>query len=165
MAKEIERKFLVTSDAWRQSVGSATPFRQAYVVSMEDRSLRVRTKGDQTATLTLKIGLGRLSRDEFEYEIPMSDAEEMIALAIGVVIEKTRYTVDHAGFVWEVDVFHGVHEGLVIAEVELQSESDAPALPAWIGREVTGDRRYSNQILATENATMDRADGLSHKTA
>ncbi|MGV8936471.1 MAG: CYTH domain-containing protein [Allorhizobium sp.] len=163
MAKEIERKFLVKSEAWRSAATSQTRFLQAYVASLDDRSVRVRMRERDSATLTIKIGQGMLTRDEFEYDIPLDDAEQMIACAIGIVIEKTRYTVDHEGFVWEVDVFHGAHDGLVIAEVELESESDKPALPAWVGREVTGDRRYSNQMLATHDTPLESTDGLSHK--
>lgn len=160
MAKEIERKFLVANDDWRALVTSATPMRQAYVVLMHDRSVRVRTKNGTSAQLTVKIGQSSLVRDEFEYPIALEDAEEMIALAVGNVIEKVRYTVEHHGFVWEIDVYEGAYQGLVIAEVELRKESDAPSMPHWIGREVTGDRRYSNQALATEKLQQDALYGL-----
>jgi CYTH domain-containing protein len=160
MAKEIERKFLVRSDAWRPAVQSKSVLKQGYVASMDDRSVRVRILDEKTARLTLKIGRSTLTRDEFEYEIPVSDAEELLENAIGIVIEKTRHRVPHEGFVWEVDVFAGVHRGLIIAEVEMQAETDSPSLPAWLGREVTGDFRYSNQALATE-FEHDR-HGLSH---
>jgi len=162
MAKEIERKFLVTGDGWRNQTTSATRFLQAYIVTMTDRSVRVRLMDDSRATLTLKIGKNALTRDEFEYEISVEDALDMIANAVGIVIEKTRYTVDHQGFVWEVDVYQGAYQGLIVAEVEMGSENDSPALPAWLGREVTGDRRYSNQILATENLSGELCHGLSH---
>ncbi len=151
MAKEIERKFLVSSDEWASETTSQTPFRQAYIASMEDRSVRVRIKGTEQATLTIKVGTSALVRDEYEYDIPVDDAEELLASAPGIVIEKTRYTVDHEGFVWEVDVFEGLYKGLVVAEVEMDAETDRPPLPAWLGREVTGDRRYSNQYLSTED--------------
>ncbi|WP_416795796.1 CYTH domain-containing protein [Ciceribacter azotifigens] len=160
MAKEIERKFLVANDDWRALATSATPMRQAYVVLMHDRSVRVRTKNGTSAQLTVKIGQNSLVRDEFEYPIALDDAEEMIALAVGNVIEKVRYTVEHHGFVWEIDVYEGAYHGLVIAEVELRDESDTPSLPHWIGREVTGDRRYSNQALATEKLQQDALYGL-----
>ncbi|MFB2604830.1 CYTH domain-containing protein, partial [Rhizobium phaseoli] len=101
-----------------------------------------------------------ITRDEFEYDIPIADAEELLQNAIGVVIEKTRYRVPHQGFIWEVDVFAGEHRGLVFAEVEMTSETDDPALPSWLGREVTGDFRYSNQALATEYG--HHRHGLSH---
>jgi adenylate cyclase len=150
MAKEIERKFLVRTDAWRAKAESKSVFKQGYIASMDDRSVRVRILDGVKARLTIKIGRSSLIRDEFEYDIPVSDADELMLSAIGLVIEKTRYRVPHGGFIWEVDVFAGVHRGLIIAEVEMTSESDDPDLPAWLGREVTGDFRYSNQALATE---------------
>ncbi|MBB3457727.1 CYTH domain-containing protein [Rhizobium sp. BK313] len=149
MAKEIERKFLVRGDHWRDLVSEKLTLRQAYVASMDDRSVRVRLTNDTVATLTMKIGRA-MTRDEFEYEIPVADAEELLGNAIGLVIEKTRYKVPFRGFVWEVDVFRGAHRGLVIAEVEMEDESDDPELPDWVGREVTGEYRYSNQALATQ---------------
>jgi adenylate cyclase len=150
MAKEIERKFLVRTDGWRAKAVSKAILKQAYVASMEDRSVRIRILDGENARLTMKIGRTSMTRDEFEYDIPVADAEELMERAIGIIIEKTRYRVPHEGFVWEVDVFGGTHRGLIIAEVEMKSESDTPALPAWLGREVTGDFRYSNQALATE---------------
>jgi adenylate cyclase len=150
MAKEIERKFLVRSDGWRSSVETKSVLRQGYIASMDDRSVRVRIIDKTSARLTIKIGRSTMPRDEFEYEIPIADAEELLDAAIGIVIEKTRYRVPYEGYVWEVDVFAGRHRGLVIAEVEMKSEAERPALPTWLGREVTGDFRYSNQALATE---------------
>ncbi len=162
MAKEIERKFLVANDSWRSQATSATPMRQAYLSVNHDRSIRVRTSHDETAKLTVKFGSGSLVRDEFEYSIPFEDAAEMIEFAVGNVIEKVRYTVDVSGFTWEVDVFEGAYRGLVIAEVELKSETDCPALPDWVGREVTGDRRYSNQALATERLKPELVHAVSN---
>ncbi|HCL66527.1 MAG TPA: adenylate cyclase [Rhizobium sp.] len=160
MAKEIERKFLVANDDWRDLATSKTPMRQAYIVTMNDRSVRVRTRNDASAQVTIKIGQNSLVRDEFEYTIPIAEAEEMISLAVGNVIEKVRYTVEYNGFVWEVDAYEGAYLGLVIAEVELSDENDEPPLPDWVGREVTGDRRYSNQSLATEKLEMKLLDVL-----
>ncbi|MBR0558100.1 CYTH domain-containing protein [Ciceribacter sp. L1K23] len=160
MAKEIERKFLVVDDSWRAAVKTATALRQAYIASSDDRSVRIRTRDDTSARLTIKIGKSALVRDEFEYDIPMADAREMMQLALGNVIEKVRYTVDVAGFVWEIDVFEGPYRGLVIAEVELASEADRPTIPKWVGREVTGDRRYSNQGLATERLKPELVHAL-----
>lgn len=162
MAKEIERKFLVTGDAWRTRTTSATRFQQAYIVTMADRSVRVRLMDGSRATLTLKIGKTALTRDEFEYEVSVGDAREMISKAVGIVIEKTRHTVEHQGYVWEVDVYAGAYDGLIVAEVEMGNENDDPDLPSWLGREVTGDRRYSNQTLATENLSRELCHGLSH---
>ncbi|TCU15859.1 CYTH domain-containing protein [Rhizobium sullae] len=160
MAKEIERKFLVRNDGWRAKAETNSVLRQGYIASMDDRSVRVRILDGTKAKLTIKIGRSTVTRDEFEYEIPVSDAEELMQSAIGLVIEKTRYRVPHDSFVWEVDVFAGAHRGLVIAEVEMGSEDDNPSRPAWLGREVTGDFRYSNQALATE-FEYDQ-DALSH---
>ncbi|MHB0951532.1 MAG: CYTH domain-containing protein [Allorhizobium sp.] len=160
MAKEIERKFLVANDDWRDLATSKTPMRQAYIVTMNDRSVRVRTRNDASAQVTIKIGQNSLVRDEFEYTIPIAEAEEMISLAVGNVIEKVRYTVEYNGFVWEVDAYEGAYLGLVIAEVELSDENDEPPLPDWVGREVTGDRRYSNQSLATEKLETKFLDVL-----
>jgi len=150
MAKEIERKFLVASDVWRDHADAGTALLQAYVVTMDGRSLRVRIADGKRAKLTIKLGAGSMTRDEFEYEIPIDDGRELMSKAIGLVIEKVRYRIGHCGFTWEVDVYGGAHEGLIIAEVELQSESDTPPLPAWLGAEVTGDFNYSNQHLSTE---------------
>lgn len=111
--------------------------------------MRVRLENGHIATLTVKIGR-TMTRDEFEYAIPVADAEELIGTAIGLVIRKTRHNVPFKGFVWEVDVFEGAHEGLVIAEVEMGDESDNPELPDWVGDEVTGQYRYSNQALALQ---------------
>ncbi|MBB3385462.1 MULTISPECIES: CYTH domain-containing protein [unclassified Rhizobium] len=159
MAKEIERKFLVRADHWRDSVSERLILRQGYIASMADRSVRIRLANDTKATLTIKIGKA-MTRDEFEYEIPVDDAEELLETAIGLVIEKTRHKVQFKGFTWEVDVFRGAHRGLVIAEVEMDDESDNPELPDWIGREVTGEYRYSNQALATQ--FEQEYDELSH---
>jgi CYTH domain-containing protein len=147
MPKEIERKFLVQDDGWRQSVAEIIDLKQAYIASMEDRSVRVRLANKTVATVTIKIGRAMI-RDEFEYGISVADAEDLMGAALGLVIEKTRHKVPYKGFTWEVDVFSGAHEGLVIAEVEMQSEDDDPALPDWLGKEVTGQFRYSNQALA-----------------
>jgi len=162
MAKEIERKFLVASDGWRDEADGGTNLLQAYIVTMDDRSARVRLMNDTRAKLTIKIGNGSMTRDEFEYDIPVEDAKELMPKAIGLVIEKTRYKVTHGGFVWEVDVYGGAHDGLVIAEVELSAEGDTPALPAWLGAEVTGDPRYSNQFLATKALASKNDHELSY---
>ncbi|GAC1044330.1 CYTH domain-containing protein [Rhizobium sp. No.120] len=159
MAKEIERKFLVRGDHWRNLVSEKLILRQGYIASMADRSVRIRLTNDMKATLTIKIGKA-MTRDEFEYEIPLDEAEELLETAIGLVIEKARHKVPFKGFTWEVDVFHGAHRGLVIAEVEMDNESDNPELPDWIGREVTGEYRYSNQALATQ--FEQEYDELSH---
>jgi adenylate cyclase len=157
MAKEIERKFLVASDSWRDTADSGTRFLQAYIVTMDDRSVRIRLMDDTRAKLTIKIGSGSMTRDEFEYEISVAEAKDMMSMAVGLIIEKTRYEVQHHGFLWEVDVYSGAHEGLVVAEVELVAEGDTPALPDWLGAEVTGDPHYSNQYLST-SPLVSKAD-------
>ncbi len=162
MAKEIERKFLVINDSWRGRATSATAMRQAYLSVNSDRSIRVRTSNEKSAKLTIKFGKTAMVRDEFEYDIPFEEALEMITFAVGSVIEKVRYTVDVGGFTWEIDVFEGAFQGLVIAEVEMRSEHDRPELPAWLGREVTGDRRYSNQALATERLKPEVVHAVSN---
>src|SRR5689334_12151239 len=101
MPKEIERKFLVRTDGWRQEVASSSRFMQAYIAGADDRSVRVRIFDGERARLTIKIGRQLLARDEYEYEIPLSDAQDMAGAAIGIVIEKTRYRVEHEGYTWE----------------------------------------------------------------
>ena len=148
MAKEIERKFLVSGQRWRTFADEGVAIRQAYIVAQEDRSLRVRIYGDGKARMTLKIGHAVLVRDEYEYDIDRDEAEDMLRHAIGNVIEKVRYKVPHEGHVWEIDVYGGAHKGLIIAEVELASIHEEPELPNWVGREVTGESQYSNQSMA-----------------
>lgn len=148
MAKEIERKFLVSGQRWRTFADEGTAIRQAYVIAQDDRSLRVRLYGDGRARITLKVGHTALVRDEYEFDIDRDEAEDMLRHAIGNVIEKVRYRVPHEGHVWEIDVYDGSHRGLVIAEVELSSIHDEPEMPNWVGREVTGESQYSNQSMA-----------------
>ncbi|MFB9947421.1 CYTH domain-containing protein [Rhizobium puerariae] len=161
MAKEIERKFLVKGDGWRSEVSSSSNFLQAYIASGEDRSVRIRIMDDARARLTIKIGRKLIARDEFEYDIPLSDAREMAGNAVGIVLEKTRYEVEHEGYTWEVDVYDGTYKGLVVAEVEVEDENARPDIPDWIGREITGDRRYSNVVMATEDLSRELCHGLS----
>lgn len=147
MAVEIERKFLVTGDGWRN--GSGVLYRQGYLNRDKSRTVRVRIAGD-AAFLTIKGRSVGATRAEFEYPIPVADAQALLALCDGPLIEKTRYRVPHAGHEWEVDVFAGDNAGLVVAELELQSESEAFAAPAWLGEEVSHDARYFNSNLATQ---------------
>ena len=147
MAKEIERKFLLADEGWRGSASSSSSIRQFYVAAAPDRTVRIRIRDGQ-ALLTLKFGAQAKARDEFEYPIPLAEAEEMLAFALGHVIEKTRHKVPHGGYVYEVDVFGGDLEGLVLAELETPDEVPDAALPAWLGREVTGQAAYYNASLA-----------------
>jgi CYTH domain-containing protein len=161
MAKEIERKFLVSSDDWRKEVSSSSEFIQAYVAAGKDRSVRIRIMDNKLAKLTIKIGKQLFARDEFEYEIPLEDARELTKTALGVVLEKTRHKVEYQGYTWEIDVYGGTYAGLTVVEVELENEKARPVLPAWIGKEITGDRRYSNAVMATEDLSEELVDGLS----
>jgi len=148
MSLEIERKFLVLSDVWRNSAIRHTKIRQAYLDSNANVSIRVRMKDDSSATLTLKSRSPKLRRREFEYAIPTLDAEELISLRRSCVIEKVRHIVPYGKLNWEVDVFSGENQGLVVAEIELPDENHQIELPAWIGPEVTGQDRYYNGTLA-----------------
>ncbi|MDQ2634139.1 MAG: CYTH domain-containing protein [Pseudomonadota bacterium] len=148
MAKEIERKFLVSDSAWRDRVEAAIGIRQFYLVAAPGRTVRVRISNGASAMLALKLsGKGR-GRDEFEYPVPMAEAEEMLEFAVGRVIEKTRHHVRHEGYLYEIDVFGGELAGLVIAELETPDDVPAESLPPWLGREVTQDGRYYNASLA-----------------
>ncbi|MHC4548282.1 MAG: CYTH domain-containing protein [Planctomycetota bacterium] len=140
MRSEIERKFLVRSDAWGPG-DDGTLQRQGYLAISERNTVRVRVEG-RRAQLTVKGPQRGLTRAEYEYEIPVAEGEEMLAHLCGLVIEKTRYLREYAGQTWEVDVFRGPNEGLVTAEVELESEETAIEIPPWVGEDVSSDRRY-----------------------
>jgi adenylate cyclase len=148
MGQEIERKFLVVSDAWRSQATRSVALRQGYLSSNAKATVRVRIKDDAAAVLTLKGAAEGISRAEYEYEIPLADAREMLLMAEPHVVEKRRFNVPYEGLVWEVDVFAGRHAGLIIAEVELEhSDQDIP-MPEWVGAEVSHDDRYNNASLA-----------------
>jgi len=146
MAVEIERKFLIKNDSWRHLATGKT-YRQGYLCVDKDRTVRVRTAGD-TAYLTVKgISVGA-TRLEYEYEIPVNDADMMLnQLCVRPFIEKKRYEILSDGLVWEVDEFEGANKGLIIAEVELEAEDQNFCKPDWIGEQVTGDPRYYNVNL------------------
>jgi len=145
MGVEIERKFLLAGDGWR-ALGAAVPMRQGYLSSDKARVVRVRIEGDE-AYLTIKGKSTGATRGEWEYPIPLPDAEELLALCEQPLVEKVRRRIDYAGHVWEVDEFSGVNAGLVVAEIELASEDAAFDKPEWIGAEVTDDPRYYNSSL------------------
>jgi len=147
MAKEIERKFLVAHQAWRDGVNTIHVYRQGYLSYDSERTVRVRAT-EVTGYLTIKGITEGLTRDEFEYEIPLADALALLQLCERPAIEKKRYIVPNGAHVWEVDVFEGVNEGLVVAEIELGSEDEAFDKPNWLGNEVSGDRKYSNSALS-----------------
>lgn len=149
MAVEIERKYLVTGDSWRAAVESQSRIMQGYLSEGGRATVRARVKGDK-AFLTIKGATTGISRSEYEYEIPVADAEQMLAeLAVSSVIDKTRYGVRQGNHVWDLDVFAGDNVGLVMAEVELGSEDEAFEMPDWAGEEVSGDGRYFNSNLAS----------------
>lgn len=148
MAQEIERKFLVRDESWKADATSSTRFGQGYLSSGSKATVRVRTKDDRRAVITIKGASNGMSRAEYEYDIPIEDGRELLDLAGNEVVLKTRHIVPFGGLTWEVDVFEGKLEGLVMAEVELESEDQHVALPPWAGREVTADDRYYNSSLA-----------------
>jgi len=164
MGLEIERKFLLNGDAWR-ALGSPEPYSQGYISRGSGRTVRVRIAGEK-AFLTIKGPVTGISRQEFEYLIPCSDAREMLALCDGPVIEKERRRIPHGNHVWEVDEFFGENEGLIVAEVELSHPEEEITLPRWVGREVTGDPRYYNSNLTVNPYRRwkdeDRASDITH---
>jgi adenylate cyclase len=151
MGTEIERKFLVTGGEWRHG-SRGTRIRQGYLAVDDDRrmAIRVRIKGDK-AYLNIKAVRGDdlAVRDEYEYGIPVEDANAMLdALCVRPPIDKVRHEVLHEGMLWEVDVFEGANAGLVVAEIELEDRDQPFARPAWLGEEVTDDPRFLNQSLS-----------------
>ena len=152
MGEEIERKFLVADPSWKK-LGEGTVYRQGYLSTLKERVVRVRTMGKK-AVLTIKGASEGATRLEFEYNIPLKDARELLDLCEGPLIEKTRYKINYRGLVWEVDEFHGENEGLVVAECELRSEDQVIEKPTWVGKEVTADPRYYNANLVAHPFTL-----------
>jgi CYTH domain-containing protein len=148
MGIEIERKYLVSGDGWRDLIRTSQRLRQGYLTASSGVTVRVRTVDDRTGYITVKSGGSALARAEFEYEIPIADARQMLGYSRGAQIEKTRHSLDLAGGDWVIDEFEGRHTGLVIAEVELASPTGTLELPDWLGDEVTGDPQYYNSSLA-----------------
>ncbi len=147
MATEIERKFLVKNDLWHEHIITSSVLKQAYLSTRRNATVRVRIAGDQ-AFLTIKSTTVGISRAEFEYGIPVVDAEAMLLLRqSGAVIEKTRYRVQCGNHVWDLDIFQGENRGLQVAEVELESEAEQFQMPQWAGAEVSHDHRYQNSNL------------------
>ena len=147
MAVEIERKYLVINDKWKSSVESQSTLKQGYLATVANASIRVRVAEDK-AHLNIKSSTVGIRRSEYEYEIPQTDGEEMLAhLTEGAVIDKVRYKVRCGEHLWDLDVFRGDNAGLVVAEVELQSEDEPFEMPEWAGNEVSGDTRYYNASL------------------
>ncbi len=147
MNQEIERKFLVTGD-YKSEAYSSSRIAQGYICHVPGRTVRVRIRGEQ-GFLTIKGAPkpGHFGRSEWEWEIPVEEARELLGLCSSGVIDKTRFLVKVGSHIYEVDEFYGDNEGLTVAEVELASEDEAFEKPAWLGREVTGDARYFNSAL------------------
>lgn len=144
---EIERKFLVVGEAWRMAADDGEAIRQGYLAINERLNVRVRLIG-QRARLTIKAARSGSTRQEFEYDIPVGDAEILLGeFCDGPPIEKRRFRIAHAGAVWEVDVFAGANAGLVLAEIELERADQKVDLPPWVGPEVTDDKRFYNAYL------------------
>lgn len=150
MATEIERKFIVEGD-FSADVYDSQRIVQGYICSQPGRTVRVRIRGEK-GYLTIKgpSDAKGFSRYEFEREIPLADAEQLLTLCEPGAIDKVRHLVRAGQHTWEVDVFHGANEGLIMAEIELASEDEPFDKPAWIGKEVSGDRRYYNSMLTKQ---------------
>ncbi len=146
MGIEIEKKFLLTGTEWKQ-LTTGTAYRQGYLCLAKERTVRVRTIADRGVLTVKGISVGAVRR-EYEYEIPVNDARELLEeLCEKPLIEKNRYNIEYGGFTWEIDEFFGENQGLVIAEIELESEDQSFDKPEWVGEEVTGDPRYFNSNL------------------
>lgn len=146
MALEVERKFLVVSDEWK-SLATAVRCRQGYLSTVKERTVRVRVEGAR-GTLTIKGITRGVTRLEFEYDIPLADAEQLLdGLCERPLIEKFRYTIRDGSATWQIDEFTGDNQGLVVAEVELESANQAFSRPAWVGDEISHDPRYFNANL------------------
>jgi len=144
---EIERKFLVCGEAWRPAQAGIR-YRQGYLCTDPQRTVRVRIGGGK-AILAVKGASTGLARPEFEFPIPVADAEELLArCCLQPPVEKDRYRIPHAGMTWEVDEFLGANRGLILAEIELERADQPVLLPSWVGAEVTADSRYYNAYLA-----------------
>jgi len=146
MGIEIERKFLLKNENWRLVVNTKSIIKQGYLNTQKERTVRVRVRDDK-GYLTIKGKSINALRQEFEYEIPVCDAESLLLLCEKPIIEKVRSIVLDDGKSWEIDEFDGVNKGLILAELELQSEGEKFRIPSWIGKEVTDDVRYFNSNL------------------
>ena len=148
MAMETEHKYLVNENDWKKIVPEKSlPVKQAYLFANKNKTIRLRQIGEK-AFITIKGKTQGASRPEYEYEIPLADALEMIEQFCSKLIEKTRHYVKHKNKTWEVDVFEGLNKGLIIAEIELSSENEDYELPEWLGENVTTDHRYANSNLS-----------------
>jgi adenylate cyclase len=148
MGIEIERKFLLRDDSWRDMINSSERMKQGYLSQGEHRSIRVRVSGDNRAWLNIKSSRDGINRLEFEYPLPVEDAEEMLAkVAFRPFIDKTRHYIKLGKHTWEVDEFYGENQGLIVAEIELDDADENFQKPDWLGEEVSSDPRYYNSNL------------------
>ncbi len=148
MGTEIERKFLVANDSWQESASEGVSILQGYITTGPPIAVRVRLAGDN-ATINLKKSTVDIARDEFEYPIPSGEAAQLLGhFCVNHIIEKRRFRLEYNGNLWEIDVFEGSNEGLVVAEIELETEDQSFELPPWVGKEVSGDPRYLNTSLS-----------------
>ena len=148
MPIEIERKFLLKNDSWRNQVIKTSSIIQGYLANTDHCSIRIRLADDQ-ASLNIKSMTIGVTRSEFDYPVPMDEAKLLLKdLCPGPVIEKIRHYVDYAGHTWEIDEFLGENSGLVVAEIELQHQHEEFSIPDWLGKEVSDDQRYYNICLA-----------------
>jgi len=147
MGLEIERKFLLKNDSWRQQITKSTLMRQGYLAPLETSSVRVRIEGDK-ANLNIKSATIGIRRMEYEYAIPLEDATEMLdQLCPRPQVNKTRHIVVVGSHVWEIDEFYDENQGLIVAELELGDENETFVVPDWVGDEVSDDPRYYNVNL------------------
>lgn len=149
MGKEIERKFTVIDESYREIALSCHYIKQGYLLRSAERTVRVRIM-DNNGFITIKGPTSGCIRAEFEYEIPLADAEELIKMSLPKIIEKNRYIVSFEGKEWEIDEFKGTHKGLILAEIELDDEFESFQVPPFIGDEVTGNLKYYNSTLSEE---------------
>ncbi len=148
MGQEIERKFLLKNDSWKVEADNGIEIKQGYLSSVIERTVRVRIIGER-GMLTVKGKTEKLTREEFEYEIPLEDAISLLELCERPIIEKKRYFIKRVNLTWEIDVFEGENKGLKVAEVELDSETQDYELPVWLGKEVSYESKYYNAALIT----------------
>lgn len=146
MALEIERKFKVRNGSWKSSVAESVLMFQGYMCSDVHRAVRVRAAGDR-AWLSVKSAISHLKRAEYEYEIPLADARELLKLCPRPPLEKVRHKLTHAGREWVIDEYRGENSGLVVAEIELEREDEAFAKPPWAGEDISADPRYLSACL------------------
>ena len=147
MKVEIERKFLVKNQDWKKLIVEKHSIQQGYLNTDKSCNVRVRIM-NSAAFITIKGKRVNTARPEFEYEIPLNDAESILKLTKNSIIKKTRFTVNHQGQIWEIDQFEGDNQGLVIAEIELKQKDEAISLPNWIGTEISDDERFYNLSLS-----------------